>query len=186
MKENLLRMLISTMAVHGRKYSFLDAENKKWLKQNDDPDLEKRIKGLHWINDRGDRTLIYNIKVPIVGKNVDFCLFDGSPKDMIAEKDKKSMRNVPVKYLALGELKGGIDPAGADEHWKTANSALNRIRESFSRKKHSPLTFFVGAAIEKEMAKEIFKQLKAKKLSNGANLTNEQQVVSICAWLISL
>ena len=23
----------------------------------------------------------------------------------------------------LGELKGGIDPAGADEHWKTGNAA---------------------------------------------------------------
>ncbi len=28
------------------------------------------------------------------------------------------------KTLMLGELKGGIDPAGADEHWKTANTVL--------------------------------------------------------------
>jgi len=25
------------------------------------------------------------------------------------------------------ELKGGADPAGSDEHWKTATEALNRI-----------------------------------------------------------
>ena len=31
----------------------------------------------------------------------------------------------------FGELKGGIDPAGADEHWKTGNSALVRIRKAF-------------------------------------------------------
>jgi len=27
------------------------------------------------------------------------------------------------------ELKGGADPAGSDEHWKTATEALNRIIE---------------------------------------------------------
>ena len=31
----------------------------------------------------------------------------------------------PKHYLACGELKGGIDPAGADEHWKTAGKALS-------------------------------------------------------------
>lgn len=30
--------------------------------------------------------------------------------------------------------KGGIDPAGADEHQKTENTALNRIRDSFVEK----------------------------------------------------
>jgi hypothetical protein len=40
----------------------------------------------------------------------------------------------------------GIDPAGADEHWKTANFALERIRKSFAKKK-KPQTFFIGASI---------------------------------------
>jgi len=32
----------------------------------------------------------------------------------------------------MGELKGGIDPAGADEHWKTANKALDKMRKPFT------------------------------------------------------
>jgi type II restriction enzyme len=86
----------------------------------------------------------------------------------------------------LGELKGGIDPAGADEHWKTANSALNRIRTSFDKKKLKPQTFFVGAAIENAMAVEIFKLLKSGTMSNAANLTSDKQLTSVCDWIINL
>ena len=50
----------------------------------------------------------------------------------------------------------------------------------------SPKTFFVGAAIEAAMAQEIYQQLEDQTLSNGANLTNETQVVSLCDWLIKI
>jgi type II restriction enzyme len=43
---------------------------------------------------------------------------------------------------AKGAKQGRIDPAGADEHWKTAHTALNRIREAFAKKKLKPYTFF--------------------------------------------
>jgi type II restriction enzyme len=39
-------------------------------------------------------------------------------------------------------LKGGIDPAGADEHWKTAGSALLRIKRAFQAEGLAPATFF--------------------------------------------
>jgi type II restriction enzyme len=97
--------------------------------------------------------------VPTVKKNVDLCLFDCSPNEIIFGRNKDSAHHKPEKYLALGELKGGIDPAGADEHWKTANSALGRIRKAFSDKNCYPKTFFIGAAIENAMAKEIYQQL---------------------------
>jgi type II restriction enzyme len=64
-------------------------------------------------------------------------------------------------YVALGELKGGIDPAGADEHWKTARSALDRIKKAFEKVGQQPRRFFIGAAIEKEMAIEIWHDLEA-------------------------
>ena len=73
-----------------------------------------------------------------------------------------------------------------DEHWKTANSALQRIRTAFKKKSLTPYTFFIGAAIEKSMAKEIFHQLKNQSMTNAANLTNEDQLISICKWLIQL
>ena len=122
----------------------------------------------------------------MVQKNVDLSLFAVAPDEIGIVKNKKSSVNNPKKYLALGELKGGIDPAGADEHWKTANSAIDRIRKGFAKQRLSPKTFFVGAAIEKSMANEIYRQLQDGILSNAANLTNESQTVSLCKWLINL
>ena len=87
----------------------------------------------------------------------------------------------------FGELKGGIDPAGADEHWKTGNSALNRIRTSFTSAGYPRiLTSFVGAAIERSMAEEIYSQLQAGILTNATNLTNNNQLIAFCNWLIEL
>jgi type II restriction enzyme len=85
----------------------------------------------------------------------------------------------------LGELKGGIDPAGADEHWKTANTALDRIRNIYFNK-NSVATSFIGAAIENSMAQEIFNQLQQKKLNCAANLTKSEQVFECCKWILSL
>lgn len=180
------RVLISTCSISGLSLEYLDSKTKKWTQLNFEPEIEKQVKGLHWKSNKKVRTLLYNLTVPIVKKNVDLCLFDCSPGDIIFGKDKDSAHFKPEKYLALGELKGGIDPAGADEHWKTANSALGRIRKAFSDKHYHPYTFFIGAAIENSMAKEIYQQLKNDTLSNGANLTNEHQVVSLCDWLIKI
>lgn len=180
------RILMSTLSVRGIEFKYLDSKSKKWRKPNHEPDLEKQVKGLYWIFDRNERILIYNLTVPTVEKNVDLCLFDCAPSKMSFGKNIDSAHYKPEKYIALGELKGGIDPAGADEHWKTANSALERIRKAFLKKDCNPHTFFIGAAIEKAMAKEIYQQLSTGTLTNVANLTNEEQVVSLCNWLIEL
>ncbi len=88
--------------------------------------------------------------------------------------------------MALGELKGGIDPAGADEHWKTARTALTRIQVMFAQSELKSHTFFIGAAIAKRMALEIWNQLEEGTLENAANLTADNQVASISRWLCSL
>ena len=87
--------------------------------------------------------------------------------------------------LACGELKGGIDPAGADEHWKTAVSALgSRIRQRFTT---SDLKlFFIGAAIENAMAQEIVEEIKKGELTFAANLTKQEQVKALANWLVTL
>jgi type II restriction enzyme len=112
---------------------------------------------------------------------VDFSLFNCSAEDLTHEVIK-----IPSAYIALGELKGGIDPAGADEHWKTARTALYRIQEAFSKKKLKPHTFFIGAAIETKMAAEIWEMLEEGTLANAANLTDEDQVTSVSQWLCTL
>src|SRR5437868_15271927 len=91
-------------------------------------------------------------------------------------------RPSPELYIALGELKGGMDPAGADEHWKTARTALNRIQEAFARLGLNPHTFFVGAAIERKMAREIWTQLESGVLENAANLTDDNQIAAVSRW----
>ena len=112
---------------------------------------------------------------------MDVCLFNLSIKELEESKYK-----LPKSYLALGELKGGIDPAGADEHWKTAGTALQRINKAFLKAEHSPKTFFIGAAVEKKMAEEIWSNLEDGSLSNAANLNDDDQIASISRWLCNL
>ena len=126
--------------------------------------------------------LIYNLKVPLFGNNVDMCLFDCSHE----EYSSKDVHDNISKYIALGELKGGIDPAGADEHWKTARSALERIYKAFSKRNKYPKLIFIGAAIEARMAKEIWSELKENKLANAANLTKSDQLASLCNWFVRI
>ncbi len=187
-ERKFIRSLLSVLNLYKVNYQWLDIEDYQWKeKPTNNIELEKRIKGLYWQKSKNKRMLIMNINVPVVSKNVDLCLFAGEPNELFLKgKTQNSIHRVPEKYIALGELKGGIDPAGADEHWKTANSALNRIKTSFSKNKLNPATFFVGAAIENSMASEMYKQLEKNILSNAGNLTDDKQLTSVCDWLVKL
>jgi len=183
-ERKFLRSLISVFNLSGIHYKWKDIETNSWLdKPKDDTDIEKRIKAIYW-KKKQDRLMILNTNVPLVNKNVDASILHATIEDL--KTGKQSIIHQPDKYIALGELKGGIDPAGADEHWKTANSALNRIRTSFDKKKLKPQTFFVGAAIENAMAAEIYKQLQTGAMNNAANLTHDGQLTAICDWVINL
>lgn len=137
---------------------------------------EKKIKGLSWDH----KALFFDYKPKLIDKNVDVMLLNNP----LAPDVRQECLEDRALYLACGELKGGIDPAGADEHWKTAGSALERIRDCFGRQ--CPKLFFAASAIEQEMAKEIFQQLKTGKLTYAANLTVADQVEDLANWLISL
>ncbi|WJS98921.1 AvaI/BsoBI family type II restriction endonuclease [Novosphingobium humi] len=126
------------------------------------------------------RVLVFDRKPKFIGKNIDFILLD-------AGEYKTSLLEVPHKLLACGELKGGIDPAGADEHWKTARAALDRVRDAFKdRGLQSPALFFVGAAIEQSMAAEIFAQLTNGTLAAAANLHHQGQLAELAKILTNL
>jgi type II restriction enzyme len=186
-ERKFARSIIAMLSIQKTKYFWLHKDSKTWIAGSlDDADIENYLKGLSWKNKLGDRILLFNITVPNVKKNVDLCLLNCCHKDIENRGNNKRVIASPEYYIALGELKGGIDPAGADEHWKTANTALDRIRKAFSKKKMKPKTLFVGAAIENAMAKEIFSQLKRKILTNAANLTSEKQVFSLCKWLVNI
>jgi type II restriction enzyme len=181
-QRKLTRAIISALRLAGLTYQWFHSTTNAWNQMpDDDADIENFVRGLSWQRGSKDRTLIYNLTALAVKNNVDLCLFDCS-----SQEASPAIYKLPERYLALGELKGGIDPAGADEHWKTARTALTRIQASFSSLKLSPKLFFVGAAIEKKMAAEIWKLLEDGHLDNAANLTDENQVASISSWLCTL
>lgn len=186
-QQKLTRAIISHLRIAGKSYRWLHSLNNTWTQMSDDDaDVELHLRGINWRKNRQHRTLIYNLTVPPVQNNVDLCLFNFNPDDLGSRQIAKSVYHSPASYVALGELKGGIDPAGADEHWKTARTALSRIQEAFSKVGFKPHTFFIGAAIEKKMANEIWNQLESGMLENAANLTNENQIASISRWLCRL
>jgi Restriction endonuclease BsobI. len=181
-QKKLTRSVIACLKIAGYKCQWLHSETNTWAElPDDDADVELMLRGLCWNSVKGPRTLLYNVTVPFFRNNVDLSLFNRSAIDLTREVIK-----TPSAYIALGELKGGIDPAGADEHWKTARTALNRICEAFLKQKLKPHTFFIGAAIEAKMATEIWEMLKRGSLENTANLTDEDQVASVSQWLCSL
>lgn len=181
-QRKLTRAIISTLKLAGQSFQWLHSVNNSWANMPDeDADIELYLRGLSWQKENKARTLIYNLTVPLVKNNVDLCLFDCASTEI-----SPAVYKSPERYLALGELKGGIDPAGADEHWKTARTALIRIHTAFSVINLLPKLFFVGAAIEKKMAAEIWKLLEDSDLDNAANLTDENQVAAISNWLCNL
>jgi hypothetical protein len=181
-QTKLTRALLATLNLAGTPCLWLDNRTNIWLPVNgDEADIELFARGLSWQTAQGPRSLIYNLTVPLVKNNVDLCLLACDAAAM-----KPTVYGNADLYLALGELKGGIDPAGADEHWKTARTALQRIREAFAAKGIRPHTFFVGAAIEKKMAAEIWGQLNSGILANAANLTNANQLAAISRWLCNI
>jgi hypothetical protein len=181
-QRKLTRAIISVLTQSDTGYRWQDARTRKWFDASPSkPDIENQLRGISWSLKENVRTLIYNLTVPIVMNNVDVCLFNITPEEF--DKDRgKDMHT----YLALGELKGGIDPAGADEHWKTARTALERIRNAFTYYRCEPKLFFIGAAIERKMAAEIWTSLEEGLLCNAANLTDNTQLSSLVRWLCDL
>jgi len=137
---------------------------------------DNRVQKISW----DKRLLLFDRSPKFIKKNIDVILLNRPPMVALDEEwvSKKE------KYIACGEIKGGIDPAGADEHWKTAQGALARIREKFPTKQ--PKLFFIGAAIEESMATEIFAQLQSGALAHAGNLTVPEQVSDLATWLVSL
>ena len=178
----LTRCIIAQLKNAGQPMQWLQGDTNQWTAvSEDDAGIELHLRGLQWTINGQARTLLFNLTVPLVKNNVDLILLACTPEAL-----GRATYNDPAAYLVLGELKGGIDPAGADEHWKTARTALVRIQTAFATHKAEPKVFFVGAAIEAKMAKEIWQMLQKGLLDNAANLTDEAQLCALTAWLCTL
>lgn len=184
----LIRTILSVLDIKKIDFQVLYKQNKSknlWSSATYDEvyDIVDTIKAISWNSSKGNRVLFFDTNIPLnEDKNVDINLYNASTSDYAAGEIVK--RNDLA--IMFGELKGGIDPAGADEHWKTANTALGRIRNNFSANKFKVKTSFIGAAIVKGMSTEIWDQLKNGTLDYAANLTVEEQLTNYCDWLINL
>lgn len=181
----LKRKVLSVLSIQNIDFSILIKRNKPsnlWIviPYEEAFSIADEICAISWSIDGNSKILFFNANIPLVRNNVDICLYKGTSNDF----DSGNIVQFNEKAIMFGELKGGIDPAGADEHWKTGNTALTRIRSAFND--YNIKTSFVGAAIEKKMAEEIFGQLEDGTLSNAANLTYNDHLTNYCEWLIKL
>jgi hypothetical protein len=182
-QRKLCMAIISSLRLSNIDFYVLNDTFNKWnSSQETDDDTEiENSKGISWKTSKyKDRTLYFNITIPIVGNNIDIILLNKPHTD-----DIKTAISQCEDYIALEELKGGVDPAGAYEHWKTAKTALDRIKNAFKKNDFSPKLFFIGAAIENKMAVEIFNNLKSKYINNAANLTKPEHITALSDWLIN-
>ncbi len=78
----------------------------------------------------------------------------------------------PRELIWAAELKGGADPAGSDEHWKTATKAFDRILEVAKETDRTPPELsFMATIIVERVAFEIQKQIDKGVLKSAYNLT---------------
>lgn len=179
-QKKLNSSLLAALRLNKKPYKWLHESSTCWVSSEESVDDSENAKGLFWVNKSNqNRVLYYNITVPIVKNNIDIILLDKSHDEPL-----KEIISHPKNFIALGELKGGIDPAGADEHWKTAKTAIDRIVTAFKKQKQNPAIFYVGAAIESKMATEIWSNLKKKYISNAGNLTKPDHITSLAEWLL--
>ena len=131
-----------------------------------------KITAIEWASYR----MIFDKKPKFINKSIDFVVHL-----------KSTTIEDPLGYRSCGELKGGIDPAGADEHWKTAKSALDRIRTVFVDKGLTPPgLYFVAGAIETSMSEEIYSHLQSGYLTATANLNNKAQLSELVNLLTGM
>lgn len=126
-----------------------------------------------------DRRVMFDMKPKFINNSVDIIVVKGN------SAESGNLEN-PYDYLCCGELKGGIDPAGADEHWKTAKTALQRIASTFETNGlNIPKLVFLGAAIETAMSEEIYNLLSTGWLTGAANINYENQFTEVIDLIIS-
>lgn len=78
----------------------------------------------------------------------------------------------PQQYPWAGELKGGADPAGSDEHWKTAKSAFQRIIDAAKDSgRPQPALSFIATILVDRVAREAVLWMQQGKLVSVYNLT---------------
>jgi type II restriction enzyme len=113
-QRKLCLSIVSSLNLSGIDYKLIQNNSKDWIFRDSIKSIDEieNVKGINWTNENKERrTLYFNTNIPIVKNNIDIILLSTSYNEELKDVISKC-----ENYLALGELKGGIDPAGADEH----------------------------------------------------------------------
>ena len=181
-RGKLVRQIVAQLKIAGVEFKYFLDGDKVWTSQSRfNTDAAERVKALTWKNGDRIRTFLNNVNVKGLSKNVDMVLLEKDLRTITPSEMKKALGDTKA-IMMMGELKGGIDPAGGDEHWKTARGALERIRKAYKRVD----ILFICASIEKAMSREIYSMFQMGDLNCVANLTDDNQLGSACEWIIKL
>jgi len=181
-RGKMVRQVIAQLKIAKVGFKYFIDHDKDWTDGDKyRPEMAVSIKALTWKNGDRARTFLNNVNVNGLSKNVDIVLIE-KEFPAITPKAMKEALSDSKNIIMMGELKGGIDPAGGDEHWKTARGALERIRKAYKRVD----ILFICASIEKAMAREIYSMLNMGDLNCAANLTDPNQLSAACGWIIKL
>ncbi len=181
-RGKMVRQLIAQLNVAGKDFKYFIDGDKVWSDGvKFKVEVAESIKAIAWRNGIHVRTFLNNVNVEGLSKNVDMVLVEKELPVITSSEMKKALADTK-EIIMMGELKGGIDPAGGDEHWKTARGALERIRKAYKRVD----ILFICASIEKAMAKEIYSMFQMGDLNCVANLTDNNQLGSACEWIVKL
>lgn len=178
----MVRRIIAQLNVFDIPFRYFIDKDKAWSsKSRFRPEMAEDIKAISWMNGERPRTFLNNVNVEGLSKNVDIVLLERDLPLVTASEMKAALAGTK-DIIMMGELKGGIDPAGGDEHWKTARGALERIRKAYRRVD----ILFICASIEKAMSREIYSMFQMGDLNCVANLTNDNQLGAACEWVVKL
>lgn len=90
-QRRLTRAILSTLTIAGIKYQWQHTKTRKWVNMtNEDSEIELSLRGIYWRRSGHNRTLIYNLTVPLTKNNVDLCLFNIAPEELEDSKYTKS------------------------------------------------------------------------------------------------
>jgi hypothetical protein len=177
----LITDLYSIQKIHSVKYSLkgsldnLDEdeedgqENTGELIFTDNIDLDNQLNTLEKYRVKYREMILKNGYSLLLDRQIVW--YDDKGKDYRIGPDLHSNNGI-IDMIWAGEIKGGADPAGSDEHWKTATKALQRIidaAEATNREK--PKLSFLATILVDRVALEAQQWINEGKLTSVFNLT---------------
>ncbi len=130
-QRKLTRAIISALRVAGKSYEWLHSETNTWAAMSENnAEIELFAKGISWKKDSQFRTALFNLTVPIIGNNIDLCLFNREPKDFSNKKIARTALNrIQESFKKVGRHTPYLFFIGAAVESKMAIEIWNLLKK---------------------------------------------------------